>query len=112
VKFLHWIDRTNEIAGKAVSFIMIPMLLVMVFEVVMRYGFDAPTIWGTETATFIFAGYILLGGGYSRIFPIGKRRCRSGLDDTTDVSVIRGFNRCEWGYHLRDRRRCTRYPIA
>jgi len=65
VKFLHWIDRTNEIAGKAVSFIMIPMLLVMVFEVVMRYGFDAPTIWGTETATFLFAGYILLGGGYT-----------------------------------------------
>lgn len=51
MKFLHWIDRTNEIAGKAVSFIMIPMLLVMVFEVVMRYGFDAPTIWGTEEET-------------------------------------------------------------
>jgi TRAP-type mannitol/chloroaromatic compound transport system permease small subunit len=65
VKILHWIDRTNEVVGKAVSLLMVPMLLVMIIEVLMRYGLDAPTIWGTETATFLFAGYILLGGGYA-----------------------------------------------
>jgi TRAP-type mannitol/chloroaromatic compound transport system permease small subunit len=65
MRFLRWIDRGNELVGKAVSFLMVPMLLVMVLEVFMRYGLDAPTIWGTETATFIFAGYILLGGGYT-----------------------------------------------
>ncbi len=65
MKILQWIDRINDMVGKAVSLIMVPMLLVMIIEVVMRYGFDSPTIWGTETATFLFAGYILLGGGYT-----------------------------------------------
>src|SRR3546814_4778194 len=35
------------------------------YEVVLRYVFQAPTTWGNELITFIFAGYILLGGGYT-----------------------------------------------
>jgi TRAP-type mannitol/chloroaromatic compound transport system permease small subunit len=65
MKILRWIDKTNEYLGKGVSLFMIPLLLIMVMETFLRYVLDAPTIWGTEMASFLFAAYILLGGGYT-----------------------------------------------
>jgi TRAP-type mannitol/chloroaromatic compound transport system permease small subunit len=61
------VDKLNLATGKLVAFLMVPMLLVMILEVIMRYGFKSPTLWGTEMATFIFAGYVLLGAGYTHL---------------------------------------------
>lgn len=66
--FLRWIDRTNEWTGRIVSWWMIPMIVIMTFEVFMRYVWKDPTEWGTELVTFIYAGYILLGGGYTLLY--------------------------------------------
>lgn len=37
---------------------------VMMYEVVVRYIFDAPTVWGMELAVLLFGPYFLLGGPY------------------------------------------------
>lgn len=37
---------------------------VMMFEVVSRYVFNAPTTWGMELAILLFGPYFLLGGPY------------------------------------------------
>lgn len=37
---------------------------VMLYEVVARYVFDAPTVWGMELAVLLFGPYFLLGGPY------------------------------------------------
>ena len=37
---------------------------VMLYEVVARYGFNAPTVWGMELAVLLFGPYFLLGGPY------------------------------------------------
>ena len=37
---------------------------VMLYEVVMRYLFNAPTVWGMELAVLLFGPYFLLGGPY------------------------------------------------
>ncbi|MBX3659890.1 MAG: TRAP transporter small permease subunit [Ramlibacter sp.] len=37
---------------------------VMLFEVVSRYVFNAPTVWGMELAVLLFGPYFLLGGPY------------------------------------------------
>lgn len=67
-RFWEWIDISNEWVGRVVSWWMIPMIFVMTFEVFMRYVWKTPTEWGTELVTFIFAGYILLGGGYTLLY--------------------------------------------
>jgi TRAP-type mannitol/chloroaromatic compound transport system permease small subunit len=41
------------------------MFIVLFYEVVARYAFDAPTIWAHQIAAFLFGSYILLGGGYA-----------------------------------------------
>ena len=62
---LHLMDMVNDKAGKIVSFLIIPMVAVVVYEVVMRYAFNAPTKWANETTIFVFGIYIILAGGYA-----------------------------------------------
>jgi TRAP-type mannitol/chloroaromatic compound transport system permease small subunit len=59
------INSTNEWLGRIVALGILIMVMVVCFEVVMRYGLRAPTVWATELITFVFAGYIFLGAGYT-----------------------------------------------
>lgn len=62
---VRFIDMLNEGVGRVVSLALLLLIALVVMEVALRYGFRAPTDWGTETISFVFAGYILLGGGYT-----------------------------------------------
>jgi TRAP-type mannitol/chloroaromatic compound transport system permease small subunit len=59
------IDKVNDVIGKAVSFLIVPMIGVMVLEVVLRYFFNAPTIWALESAQLLFGFMFMLGAGYT-----------------------------------------------
>jgi TRAP-type mannitol/chloroaromatic compound transport system permease small subunit len=63
--FVRAINATNEWLGRIVALGILLMIVIVSYEVVMRYEFRAPTIWATELITFVFAGYIFLGGGYT-----------------------------------------------
>jgi len=63
-RYLRYIDRTNEILGKAVMYLIPLLCLQMLFEVISRYGFHSPTKWGFETSVFLMGIFALLGGGY------------------------------------------------
>lgn len=63
-KLLGIIDKVNEWVGKVMSFGLIVMMLIMVFEVVRRYVFDAPTVWAWQVNGLLFSGVLVLGGGY------------------------------------------------
>jgi TRAP-type mannitol/chloroaromatic compound transport system permease small subunit len=66
--FLGFVDWLNERVGRIVSLWMIPLIGLMTFEVLMRYVFFSPTEWGTELVSYIFASYVLLGGGYTLLY--------------------------------------------
>ena len=65
---LNFVDWLNERVGRIVSIWMIPLICLMTFEVFMRYVLFSPTDWGTELVSYIFAAYILLGGGYTLLY--------------------------------------------
>ncbi len=67
-KVLHLIDAANEWTGRVFSFLIIFMTAAIMWEVVVRYGFNSPTIWVHETSGFLFGAYILLGGGYTLLY--------------------------------------------
>lgn len=62
---VRFVNRLNRVVGGVVSMLVIGLTFLIVFEVVTRYGFSAPTTWGTELTTLLFATYVLLGGGYT-----------------------------------------------
>jgi len=64
VKFLDIIDITNEWIGSKVAYVTLILMLVVVYDVTMRYVFTQPTIWGFEVAEWLLSIMALLGGGY------------------------------------------------
>ena len=63
--FLHFIDSISDWSGKIFSLLLLILLGVMLIEVVMRYIFNDPTIWGHEMGLYIFGAIIMLGGAYT-----------------------------------------------
>lgn len=58
------IDTINDCIGKLIAFLLIPGIFFTTYEVIMRYFFNAPTIWAWELNLQIWAGIVLLSGGY------------------------------------------------
>lgn len=83
---LGCIDALNDWVGRVISFGVLLMFLLVLSEVIRRYFFNAPTVWGTELTQLTFGVYVILSGGhimrwgghvnvdilYSRFSPKGK----------------------------------------
>lgn len=63
-KVLKLIDRINEYTGKTVSFLVILMVFIILYEIVARYIFNRPTIWAHELSQMVFGTYVMLLGGF------------------------------------------------
>lgn len=61
---LGFIDALNDWVGKALSYGILAMFLLVLSEVIRRYFFNAPTVWGTEATQLIFGMYVVLSGGH------------------------------------------------
>lgn len=59
------INGLNEKVGYFTSFLVIPLVLVVAYEVVMRYAFNAPTVWVFEATTLIYGTHYMLGIAYT-----------------------------------------------
>lgn len=64
-RFLHYIDVINDKIGQGVAYVLIPLALITIFEVVSRYVFNSPTIWAWDVNLQFFGIVILLGAGYT-----------------------------------------------
>ena len=62
---LKGIDATSDWSGKLVAFLIYAGIGVLVYEVVLRYLFNAPTIWAHGVAQRLFAAYAILLGAYT-----------------------------------------------
>ncbi|MFI8480093.1 TRAP transporter small permease subunit [Pseudomonas sp. NPDC078700] len=59
------LDRLIQRIGQAIAWLVFLAMLVSVYEVIMRYAFNAPTDWAHETTTFLVASIFALGGPYA-----------------------------------------------
>lgn len=62
---LAWVDRFNTAFGKLVSYLVWFGIAIIVLEVVLRYVFNAPTVWGPGYTQRIFGSYFILIGAYT-----------------------------------------------
>ena len=63
--FIRFVDKFNDRMGKIVSLLVYPVMLVLVYEVLMRYVFNRPTIWAHETSCMLYGAHFVLGGAYA-----------------------------------------------
>lgn len=67
-KSIQTIDTIQDWFGFFVSMLIFPMVLVVLYEVMMRYIFGKPTSWGFELTTFIYGVHYMLGLGYTLMY--------------------------------------------
>ncbi len=61
---LRTIDSISAWLGKYLGFLLFPLVGVLFIEVVLRYGFNRPTLWAHETAIFLFGTLGMFAGAY------------------------------------------------
>ena len=64
-KALRIIDSISDYTAGLVKWFCYALVLVVVFDVVMRYVFNAPTVWGYETAMMTGGSIYVLAWAYT-----------------------------------------------
>jgi TRAP-type mannitol/chloroaromatic compound transport system permease small subunit len=59
------IDAASLGIGWLVSWLVVPIMGAMIYEVVARYAFNAPTIWAYDASRMLCGAAFVLGGGYA-----------------------------------------------
>ena len=64
IAVLKFIDALNDWVGRVLAFGVLIMSVLVLSEIIRRYFFNAPTVWGTELTQMTFGAYVVLSGGY------------------------------------------------
>ncbi len=62
---IRLIDGLNEIVGRIISVVAIVLTAVIIYDVVLRYVFHAPTRWGFDVNKHLYGFYFVMLGGYA-----------------------------------------------
>jgi TRAP-type mannitol/chloroaromatic compound transport system permease small subunit len=66
-KISRGIDWFSTKQGDWTSLLIIPLLGVVLYEVMMRYGFNSPTVWGFEMTGFLYGMHYMFGYSYTDV---------------------------------------------
>ena len=62
--FCGFIDLLNEWAGKIFGWLIVPMIILVVYDVILRYIFNNPTIWSWDINVQLLGALVVFSGGY------------------------------------------------
>jgi TRAP-type mannitol/chloroaromatic compound transport system permease small subunit len=64
-KIIRAIETISEWSGKIVCWLVLIFTIVLGYEIVMRYAFNAPTKWAFDISYMLGGSYFWLGEGYT-----------------------------------------------
>jgi len=65
VKMVRVIDKFTDTTGTWVAWLNMPLVVVVAWEVIARYAFDAPTTWSFEITYMLYGTIFMLGAAYA-----------------------------------------------
>lgn len=81
--FCRIIDTLNEWVARVSAWLIVPLVLIVAMDVVLRYIFNRPTTWSWDITvqllgalTMLSGGYILLTGGHVSVDAVTMRWSR------------------------------------
>ena len=63
-RILKIVDLANEKLARISCYVLLLAMILVPYEVVMRYVFNSPTSWSMEMTQFLFCTMVVLGGGW------------------------------------------------
>lgn len=65
LRLAAWLDAICRFVGKAVAWLIIPMVGSLVWEVTARYVFNAPTAWAYDMTFMLYGTFFMLGSAWT-----------------------------------------------
>ena len=65
IRIVRVIDRFTDATGTLISWLNVPLVLVVSYEVIARYAFNAPTIWSFDLTYMLYGTIFMLGAAYT-----------------------------------------------
>ena len=65
VGLIRILDGVSLWSGRIVGWLIFPMVLSLVYEVVARYLFNAPTVWAYDMTYMLYGSFFMLGAAYT-----------------------------------------------
>jgi TRAP-type mannitol/chloroaromatic compound transport system permease small subunit len=59
------LDGISIWSGKLVAWLIVPMVLGLVYEVMARYAFNAPTEWAYDMTYMLYGSFFMLGAAFT-----------------------------------------------
>ena len=64
-KYIEWTDKINEKLGSAASWLVLILILIITYDVIVRYLFQSSSVAMQELEWHLFAIIFLLSAGYT-----------------------------------------------
>jgi TRAP-type mannitol/chloroaromatic compound transport system permease small subunit len=64
MRYLRWIEVLSEYTGRFASYLILTLVVVVCFDVLMRYLFNSPTTWAYDAALHLYSISFLVGGAW------------------------------------------------
>ncbi|HJU30539.1 MAG TPA: TRAP transporter small permease subunit [Hyphomicrobiaceae bacterium] len=64
-RFVRIVDGISRILGATAAALVIVLVVLMLYDVVLRYAFNAPTSWGNDLNTFLMGASFVLSIAYA-----------------------------------------------
>lgn len=76
LKAIALLDSVSLWSGRIIAWLILPMVLSLVYEVVSRYVFDKPTEWAYDMTFMLYGSFFMIGSAYT-LFKKGHIRTDS-----------------------------------
>lgn len=98
VAFVQFVDRTNRIIGRAVIYLSILLIGMLLYAAFSKATFSISPIWTVEMAQFTLTAYYMLGGAYSMqngahvrmdlFYSHWRRKTKAAVDAVTVIGLL------------------------
>lgn len=110
---MRFIDAMSEWSGSTMAWLFLSTVFAVFYEVVGRYFFNSPTMWGFETSLYGSAAAIIVAGAYctkhrthiaiTALHEMLSPKARKRLDIfnmffAAVICAIMAFATAEWGW--------------
>ena len=65
IRLVRIIDNFTDTTGTWVAWLNMPLVLIVTYEVLARYLFNAPTIWSFDVTYMLYGTIFMLGSAYA-----------------------------------------------
>ncbi|UCD71763.1 MAG: TRAP transporter small permease subunit [Syntrophobacterales bacterium] len=66
--FVQGLEKVSEWSGRIFIWLIIPLTVLVVFEVISRRVFNAPHIWAPEVTDYIYGPHFMLVAAYTLLY--------------------------------------------